>query len=181
MKMNPTFYMVSLACCVAALPAFAIDCSSAQSSQEWDAVIDAWREEVGSSSSRYGAFHGRTLPPEERQKHYDRCTRKLISKARELRIGNRVPCVARSDLHCRAGSQQKASSRLGSGRRKRNLALFSETSTPHGSAPSPIICLCARTLQVRGPEVPTKGPVEAPPVLLVRDESCLHHTRDAAK
>lgn len=67
-------------------PVLAIDCSNVRSSQEWDAIVDTWRDEVGDFIFQVWSISHGDLPLEKRQTQYEERTRKLISKARELKM-----------------------------------------------------------------------------------------------
>lgn len=129
MKTSPMLLIVLLACLFAAVPVIAVDCSSARSSQERDAVVDAWRDGAGDFIFQVWSISRENLSLEERQKRYEQGTRKLFSKARELGIGTEALAV----LVQNCIDEQEANRRPPAGwdpdDAKRNLALFSETST----------------------------------------------------
>jgi hypothetical protein len=109
-------------------PARGIDCATARSSGERDALIDLWREEAGDFIFQVWNISRGDLSSEERQKQYDACAQKLISKARELKMGiESLGPLAQTCI-----TEQEANRRPPQGwdpdDAKGNLPLFSEMS-----------------------------------------------------
>jgi hypothetical protein len=78
--------IVVLACCLPVPAATGFDCSQELSPKEWDSIVDAWREDAGEFIYHVWRIARTDVSQEERQRRYDACTKKLVSKARELRI-----------------------------------------------------------------------------------------------
>jgi hypothetical protein len=105
-----------------------IDCTTARSSGERDAVIDVWRDEAGDFIFQVWTISRTDLSPEERQQQYDACAWKLAAKARELKMESESlgplaqACIAEQEANRRPPQGWDPDDAKG------NLALFSQMS-----------------------------------------------------
>ncbi len=136
--------------CVPVHPVRGLDCSRELSAKEWDSIADAWRDEAGDFIYQVWSIARGDLSPQEREKRYNECTKRLVSKARELKIRTEslVPlaqaCIEEEESHRRPPPGWDPDDAKG------NLASFQQYLGSNGSNPSSIARVWEKTLQVGG-------------------------------
>ncbi len=91
-------------------------------------MLDTWRDEAGDFIYQVWSIARENLPPQEREKRYEECTKKLLTKARELKLRTESlkplaqSCIEEEESHRRPPPGWDPDDA------KANLAIFSDSS-----------------------------------------------------